>query len=332
MPPQDEGRRVGAEEVPERQVRRRRRRRRRGRAVAANVPSGDAARRDRARDRAGQPVRAGHRHGGRRYESGAPEDPETDSQDQEAGGGADAPPRAACPGEAEPSGRRRDALRRRRHAAVARPRAVPDPVQARVAGRGRGRRRPAVGVRQPRLPEEPPLGQEGGDVPEPRVPRLHLRRRKHRRVRDAVAFQEAEAVLHDAVPGRGAGAADAAQVPCQVAAERAGVQAQDPREGCSAGKTCRHRVTAAAREGAGVTCENPALLVLAVKIGDKARVADQGEAVAEQEPGPGQRRRCRRRWPNERAEAAAGCQLDGADGVEQDIIEVMIFVCLFSVV
>lgn len=268
--------------------------------MAANVAASDAARRDRARDRAGQPVRAGHRHGGRRGESGAPEDPETGSQDQEAcgGGGANAPPRAACPGEAEPSGWRRDALRRRRHAAVARPRAVPDPVQARVAGR----RRPAVGVRQPRLPEEPAVGQEDGDVPEPRVPRLHLRRRKHRRVRDAVAFQEAEAVLQDAVPGR-SGAADAAQVPGEVAAERAGVQAQDPREGPAGGET-RRCVTAAAREGAGVTCKNPALLVLAVKVSDKARVADQSETVAEQEPG--QRRRCRR-WPDERAEAAARC-------------------------
>jgi len=301
LPPQDEGRRVGAEEVPERQVRRRRPWRRRGRAVAANVAAGDAARRDRARDRAGQPVRAGHRDGGRRYESGAPEDPETGSQDQEScgGGGANAPPRAACPGEAEPSVEGRRIIPGLAVAAEARPRAVPDPVQARVAA---GRRRPAVGVRQPRLPEEPAVGQEDGDVPEPRVPRLHLRRRKHRRVRDAVAFQEAEAVLQDAVPGR-SGAADAAQVPGEVAAERAGVQAQDPREGPAGGET-RRCVTAAAREGAGVTCKNPALLVLAVKVSDKARVADQSETVAEQEPG--QRRRCRR-WPDERAEAAAGC-------------------------
>ncbi|KAG0529773.1 hypothetical protein BDA96_05G125800 [Sorghum bicolor] len=265
---QDEGRHVGAEEVPERQVRRRRRQRRKGRAVVANVPSGDAARPDRARDRAGQPIREGHRDGGRRYESRAPEDPKTGSQDQEAHGGggarADAPPCPSCPREAQPLRWRRNALRRCRHAAVARPRAVPDPVQAHVAGRGRGHRRPAVGVGQPHIPEEPPLGQEGGDVPEPRVPRLHLGRRKHLRVRDAVAFQEAEAVLQDAVPGHGASAADAAQVPGQVAPERAGVQAQDPREGCAAGETHRRRVTAAAREGAGVTRENPALLVLAV--------------------------------------------------------------------
>jgi hypothetical protein len=293
LPAQDEGRRVGAEEVPKRQVRGRRRRR--GRAVATNVAAGDAARRDRARDRAGQPVRAGHRDGRRRYESGAPKDPETGSQDQEAGGGrADASPRAACPGEAEPSGWRRDTGRRRRHAAVAQPRAVPDPVQARVAGR----RRPAVRVRQPRLPQEPAVGKEGGDVPEPHVPRLHLCR--HRPVRDAVAFQEAEAALQDAVPGRGP--ADAAQVPGQVATERAGIEAQDAREGPA--RETRRRVTAAAREGAGITCKNAALLVLAVEVGDKAHVAYQSEAVAGQEQG--QRRRCRR-WPDERAEAAARC-------------------------
>jgi hypothetical protein len=56
-------------------------------AVAANVAVADAAQRDRARDRAGQPVRAGHRDSCRRYKSGAPEDPETGSQDLEAGGG-----------------------------------------------------------------------------------------------------------------------------------------------------------------------------------------------------------------------------------------------------
>jgi hypothetical protein len=77
--------------------------------VAANVAAGDAARRDHARDRAGQPVRAGHRDDCQRYESGAPEDPKTGSQDQEAGGGrADTTPRAACPREAEPSGWRCD--------------------------------------------------------------------------------------------------------------------------------------------------------------------------------------------------------------------------------
>jgi hypothetical protein len=77
--------------------------------VAANVAASDATRRDRARDRVGQPVRAGHRDGCRRYESGAPEDPETGSQDQEAGGGrADASPCVAWPGEAEPSGWHRD--------------------------------------------------------------------------------------------------------------------------------------------------------------------------------------------------------------------------------
>jgi hypothetical protein len=48
-------------------------------------------------------------------------------------------------------------------------------------------------------------------------------------VRDAVAFQEAEAALQDAVPYRGP--ADAAQVSGQVTTERAGIQAQDAREG-----------------------------------------------------------------------------------------------------
>jgi hypothetical protein len=51
--PQDEGRRVGAEALPQRQVRRRR-----GRAMELDVAAGDAARRDGPGDRAGQPVRA----------------------------------------------------------------------------------------------------------------------------------------------------------------------------------------------------------------------------------------------------------------------------------
>jgi hypothetical protein len=94
-----------------------------------------------------------------------------------------------------------------RHAAVAQPRAVPDPVQARVVSH----RRPAVRVCQSRFPQEPTVGQEGGDVSELHVPRLHLCR--HRLVRDVVAFQEAEVALQDAVPCRGP--ADAAQVPGQ---------------------------------------------------------------------------------------------------------------------
>jgi hypothetical protein len=172
--------------------------------VAANVAAGDAAR----RDRAGQPIRAGHRDDCRRYESGAPEDPKTGSQDQEASSGrADSSPRAACPGEAEPSGWHHDTGRWHRHTAVAQSRAVPDPVQARVVGRCQ----PAVRVRQPRFPQEPAVGQEGGDVPEPHVPRLHLCR--HRPLCDVVAFQEAEAALQDTVPCRGT--ADTAQVPGQ---------------------------------------------------------------------------------------------------------------------
>ncbi|CAL5069270.1 unnamed protein product [Urochloa decumbens] len=88
----DEGRRVGAEEIAERQVRRRGRwcgRRRRGRAVAADVAAGHVAWRDRAGDRAGQPVRPGHCRGGRRRgEPGGPKDPEAEKQSHRGGGAA----------------------------------------------------------------------------------------------------------------------------------------------------------------------------------------------------------------------------------------------------
>lgn len=189
------------------------------------------------------------------------------------------------------------------------------------------------------------MGQEDSDVPQPGVPRFNLLRR----VRLAVAVQEAKAILQDSFPDHRQ--ADSVQIPGQVAAELAWVQAQKPWQaspfkaihrvatwqsasggggGIGVQDPALHvlavtfgitaRVIARQSAGCGVKQQQqqgPAMLVLPVTVGDKARVADQGEVVSEQEPG---RWRPWRRRHGVRAEAATGSQHDGADGVKQDTI------------